>query len=99
MGTKNITALYNGSATYATSISPALSQIINKAATTLALTSSANPSSLGQSVTFYGGCVAAVFRDPSWECYLQAGNEGFGNCDAERWIRLVHYQHFAERFR
>jgi len=52
VGTKSITAVYNGGSTYASSTSSALSQVINKVATTTALTSSANPSSFGQSVTF-----------------------------------------------
>jgi hypothetical protein len=52
VGTKSITAVYNGGSTYASSTSSPLSQIINKAATSMSLTSSANPSSFGQSVTF-----------------------------------------------
>jgi hypothetical protein len=52
VGTKSITALYSGDATYATSTSAVLSQVISKATTTTLLTSSPNPSTSGQSVTF-----------------------------------------------
>ena len=52
VGTKSITAVYSGDTTYATSTSAVLSQLINKATTTTALTSSLNPSTSGQSVTF-----------------------------------------------
>jgi len=51
-GTKSITAVYSGDSNFATSTSSALSQIINKATTTTALSSSLNPSTFGQSVTF-----------------------------------------------
>jgi len=51
-GTKSITAIYNGDSTHATSTSTALSQVINNATTTTALSSSPNPSTFGQSVTF-----------------------------------------------
>jgi hypothetical protein len=48
----SITAVYGGDSNFNTSTSPALSQTVNKDATTTALTSSANPSVFGQSVTF-----------------------------------------------
>jgi hypothetical protein len=50
-GTHSITATYNGSATDATSTSPAVSQVVNYDTTTTALTTSPNPSTSGQSVT------------------------------------------------
>jgi hypothetical protein len=52
VGAHSITATYNGSTNYNTSVSPALTQTVNKAATTTTLTSSPNPSHLGQTVTF-----------------------------------------------
>jgi len=52
VGTHSITAVYNGSTTFTTSSSAALSQVVNKASTTTALVSSLNPSTHGQSVTF-----------------------------------------------
>jgi hypothetical protein len=52
VGTKSITAVYDGSALFAGSTSSALTQVVNKATSTVTLTSSANPSTSGQSVTF-----------------------------------------------
>jgi hypothetical protein len=51
-GSHSITASYGGDATFAGSTSAAITQTVNKASTTTALTSSPNPSSSGQSVTF-----------------------------------------------
>ena len=54
-GTHSITAVYSGDPGNATSTSPVVSQVVNPAAagaTTTTLTSSQNPSTLGQSVTF-----------------------------------------------
>jgi Bacterial Ig-like domain (group 3)/FG-GAP-like repeat len=50
-GTESITAVYNGSSSFTTSTSPALSQVVNQASTTTALASSLNPSTFGQSVS------------------------------------------------
>jgi uncharacterized repeat protein (TIGR03803 family) len=52
VGTNYIKAVYSGDSTFATSMSKAASQVVNKATTTTALTSSLNPSKVGQSVTF-----------------------------------------------
>jgi hypothetical protein len=52
LGTHSITAVYNGSASFNLSTSTAVSQVVNKATTTTTLTSSANPSTVGESVTF-----------------------------------------------
>ena len=51
-GTHPITAVYNGSANFATSTSPAISQVVKKAGTASTVTSSLNPSSYHQAVTF-----------------------------------------------
>ena len=48
----SITAVYSGDATYAGSTSSQLSQVVVKAKTTVTLASSANPSVVGQAVTF-----------------------------------------------
>ena len=47
----NVLAVYSGTATYATSTSPALTQVVDQVTTTTILTSSPNPSTFGQSVT------------------------------------------------
>ena len=52
-GSHSITAQYGGTASFAASTSPVLTQTVNQAPTTLTVSSSANPSSYGQSVTLY----------------------------------------------
>jgi hypothetical protein len=52
LGTNVIRAAYGGDANFASSKSNAVTQVVNKAATTTALASSVNPSTFGQSVTF-----------------------------------------------
>jgi poly(3-hydroxybutyrate) depolymerase len=51
-GTDNITAVYPGDANFAGSTSETLAQVVNPAPTTTTLTSSPDPSNLGQNVTF-----------------------------------------------
>ena len=50
--TTAITASYSGDSNFATSTSPAFNQVVKKAVTTAAMTSSSNPSLVGQLVTF-----------------------------------------------
>jgi MYXO-CTERM domain-containing protein len=52
VGTHAIVATFNGDTNYATSTSAALSQVVNKAATSTLLVSGSNPSIVGASVTF-----------------------------------------------
>ena len=52
VGTQSITAVYNGSTSFSGSTSSALSQVVNKATSTVTLTSSLNPSIFAQSVVF-----------------------------------------------
>ena len=52
MASHNITAVYNSDTNFAGSISSALAQTVNRAATTTSLSTATNPSTLGQSVTF-----------------------------------------------
>jgi sugar lactone lactonase YvrE len=51
-GNHSITAVYSGDGSYAGSTSAALSQIVNRAPSTTAIASSANPVSTGMAVTF-----------------------------------------------
>jgi hypothetical protein len=51
-GSHSITVVYSGDSNFITSTSSALSQTVNQAATTTTVTSSHNPSTYGQSVTF-----------------------------------------------
>jgi hypothetical protein len=52
VGTHPITATYNGDATFLSSTSNTVNQVVNKAPSSTALVSSQNPSTFGQSVTF-----------------------------------------------
>jgi len=52
-GSHSITAQYGGTANYTASTSPVLTQTVNQAPTTVMVSSNANPSSYGQSVTLY----------------------------------------------
>ena len=52
VGQNHVTATYSGNATFGTSTSSALTQTVNAISTTTKLTSSLNPSIIGQSVTF-----------------------------------------------
>lgn len=52
LGSHNITAVYGGDTSFATSTSSTLTQGVNKANTTTTLSASVNPSVVGQSVTF-----------------------------------------------
>ena len=52
VGTNAIKAVYSGDSNFARGTSKAVSQEVSKATTTTALTSSLNPSKVGQSVTF-----------------------------------------------
>ena len=52
VGTNAITAVYSGDANFGGSTSKPVKQVVSKATTTTALTSSLNPSNFGQSVTF-----------------------------------------------
>jgi hypothetical protein len=52
VGTHNITAVYGGDNNFGTSTSPLLSQVVQKATTSTAVSSSLNPSTVNQSVTF-----------------------------------------------
>jgi hypothetical protein len=52
VGANSITAAYLGDSSFGASTSAAITQTVNKASTTTLLTSSANPSGLGQGVTF-----------------------------------------------
>jgi hypothetical protein len=59
VGNHTVTAVYAGNTSFNGSTSPALIQVVNRANTTTSLTSSANPATVGQPVTFTA-TVAAV---------------------------------------
>ena len=52
VGSHSITGVYGGSKNFASSTSPILTQVVNQAGTSTAVTSSQDPSTFGQSLTF-----------------------------------------------
>ncbi len=64
-GTESIKAVYHGSADFSGSTSLVLRQVVNPAPSTVALTSSANPSNVGQPVTFTATVVPQFGGSPS----------------------------------
>jgi hypothetical protein len=60
VGSHAITVMYGGDTNFLTSTSAALSQVVNQAGTSTALSSSVNPSVYGQSVTFSVTVTAAA---------------------------------------
>ncbi len=88
-GWHSVIAVYSGDNTYATSTSPTLTQVIHQDATTVALSSSSNPSTVGQAVTYTAtvtpttatGTVA--FREAGTAvagCSAQTINSGKATC-------------------
>jgi hypothetical protein len=60
VGTHSITASYAGDSNNSAGTSPIVSQVVNTAASSIAVTSSLNPSNFGQSVTFTATVTAAT---------------------------------------
>jgi hypothetical protein len=60
VGSHSVTAHYSGDSAYAATVSPAVMINVAPAVTTTTVTSSANPSYVGQSVTFTAGVVGLV---------------------------------------
>lgn len=75
---KSITAIYNGDSNNATSTSAVLIQTVNKATTTTTLTSSLNPSSFGQSVTFTATVTSAPGVTPTGSVTFRRGTTSLG---------------------
>jgi hypothetical protein len=65
VGTHSITAVYAGSGSFITSTSPVLTQTVNKAGSSTTLTSSVNPSSYLQTVTFTATVKSATTGIPT----------------------------------
>ena len=78
VGTHSITAVYNGSASFITSTSTAVSQVVTKASTTTALVSSANPSTVGESVTFTATVVPQFNGTPAGTVTFKNGTVTLG---------------------
>ena len=65
VGSHSITAQYGGSPNANTSTSPILSEVVNPDSTTVTLTGTPNPASVGQSVTFTATITGALGGPPS----------------------------------
>jgi hypothetical protein len=64
-GTHSITAAYQGDADYASSVSPAVTETVNKIATSVAVSPSANPATAGAAVVFAVTVTAANSTSPN----------------------------------
>jgi Bacterial Ig-like domain (group 3) len=65
VGIHSITAVYSGDVNFTGSTSPALSQVVNQAASTTSVVSSVNPSAMGQAVTFTATVKPATSGTPT----------------------------------
>jgi hypothetical protein len=65
LGSHSITATYGGDANFAGSTSSVLTEVMSQAATTTSLSSSVNPSSYGQAVTFTASVLPSSGGSPS----------------------------------
>jgi outer membrane murein-binding lipoprotein Lpp len=72
--TYSITAVYSGSTIVSGSTSSALSQVVNQATSTVSLTSSQNPSTFGQSVTFTATVAPQSSGTPTGRVIFKNGN-------------------------
>ena len=82
---RTISAVYAGDNDYLTSTSSNLSQVINKASTTTAVASLANPSVTGQSVTFTAtvSAVSPGSGTPTGTIQFKDGVATLGSCSAQ----------------
>ena len=78
VGVHSITAVYGGSANFGGSTSAVLSQTVNKAATSTALVSSPNPSTVGQTITFSATVKAATSGTPTGAVTFKDGTTTLG---------------------
>ena len=74
VGTSSITAVYAGNTKFLASTSSPLSQVVTQATTNVTLTSSLNPSTFGQSVTFRATVAPQFSGTPAGEVTFKSGN-------------------------
>jgi hypothetical protein len=79
LGSHSITATYGGDANFAGSASSVLTEVVNQAATTTSLSSSVNPSSYGQAVTFTASVLPSSGGSPSGSVKLLDGTVQIGS--------------------
>jgi hypothetical protein len=78
VGTHSITATYGGNASFSSSTSPVLSQVVQQGNTSTALLSSANPSSNGQSVTLTATVSSGTGITPTGTIKFMDGTTALG---------------------
>jgi subtilase family serine protease len=76
-GTHSITAVYEGSSVYNGSSSAALSEVVEKSAVTVSITTSLNPSVYGQSVTFTAS-VTSTYTVPTGTVTFESNGTSIG---------------------
>ena len=81
-GSHSIIAIYSGDTNFATSTSSTLTQIVNKGSTTTTITSSVNPSVLGQPVIFTAtiAVVLPAIGTPTGSITFQDGGVNITGC-------------------
>jgi Bacterial Ig-like domain (group 3)/FG-GAP-like repeat len=77
-GTHSITASYGGDANFAVSTSTGLSEVVNKASTSTSLIASANPSVVGQSLTFTAAVTSGAAGTPTGKVTFMDGSATLG---------------------
>jgi large repetitive protein len=85
VGSHTITAVYSGNATYATSTSSPVTQVVGAGSTTSVVVSSVNPSVSGQTVTFTAtvGAVAPASGVRTGTVAFQDGGAAIAGCAAK----------------
>ena len=78
VGAHAITAVYSGSVTFSGSASSVLNQTVNKAATSTALVSTPNPSTVGQAVKFTATVKASTSGTPTGTVTFKDGSVTLG---------------------
>jgi hypothetical protein len=78
-GTHSITAIYSGDSFYNPNTSTVLKQTVNKASTTTTVTSSQNPSTFGQPVTFTATVSSSTTGTPSGMVTFKDGTAVLGS--------------------
>src|SRR5579859_6714628 len=78
VGTHSISAVYSGDRNFSGSTSPVVMQVVNLAATTITLASSANPSVFGDAVTFTA-TVSSDSGTPTGNVTFMDGNNTLGS--------------------
>jgi hypothetical protein len=89
VGTHSITVVYSGDANNAASTSTAISQVVTKAATSITLTASPNPSMTGQSVTFTATVTSSTTGTPTGSVTFKFGTKTLGTAALSAGVAML----------